>query len=232
MAAARELARYKLDLLGVQEMKWEKEGTVKAGDCIFFYRKGNENQQLGTRFFVHHRIVSAVKRVEFVSDRVSYIFLRGRWCNIIVLIVHAPSEDKSGDTKVSFYEELEQVFDHFPRDHMKILFGDFNEKVGRENICKPTIGNESLQQDSKDNGVRIVNFGTSKNLVVKSTMFPHRNIHKCTWTSPDGQTYNQIDQILIDRKWHSNIIDVRSFRGADCDIDNYLLVQMLRKDWQ
>ena len=89
------------------------------------------------------------------------------------------------------------------------------QKVGRENIFKPTIGKESLHQDSNDNGVRIVNFGTSKNLVVKSTMFPHRNIHKYTWTSPDGQSHNQIDHILIDRRWHSSIIDVRSFRGAD-----------------
>ena len=114
--------------------------------------------------------------------------------------MHAPSEDKSDDSKDSFYEELEQVFDHFPRYHMKILLGDFNAKVGRENIFKPTVGKESLHQDSNDNGVRIVNFATSKNLVVKSTMFTHRNIHKYTWTSPDGQTHNQIDHILVDRR--------------------------------
>ena len=52
---------------------------------------------------------------------------------------------------------------------MKILLGDFNAKVGREDIFKPIIGEESLHQDSNDNGVRIVNFATSKNLVVKST---------------------------------------------------------------
>ena len=80
-----------------------------------------------------------MKRVEFVSDRLSYIELRGRWRNIIVVNVHAPSEEKS-DEKDSFYEELDQVFDHFPKYHMKMLLGDFNAKVGRDNIFKPTIG--------------------------------------------------------------------------------------------
>jgi len=46
--------------------------------------------------------------------------------------------------------------------HMKMLLGDFNAKVGREKIFKPTVGQESLHQDSNDNGVRLVNFATSK----------------------------------------------------------------------
>ena len=85
--------------------------------------------------------------------------------------------------------ELEQAFNHLPKYHMKILLGDFNAKVGRENIFKPTIGQESLHQDSNDNGVRLVNFATSKNLVVNSKMFPHRNIPKYTSTFLDGKTH-------------------------------------------
>jgi hypothetical protein len=54
---------------------------------------------------------------------------------------------------------------------MKILL-DFNAKVGKEDIFKPKIGNESLHEITIDNGVRIVNFATSKNIIVKSTLFP------------------------------------------------------------
>jgi len=97
---------------------------------------------------------------------------------------------------------------------MKILLGNFNAKVGRENIFNPTIGNESLHQDSNDNGVRIVNFATSKNLVVKSTMFQHRNIYKYTQTSSDGKTLDQIDHILIETGWHSSTIDIQRYQGS------------------
>ena len=60
----------------------------------------------------------------------------------------------------------------------------------------------------------LVNFGTSKNLVFKSTMFPHRNTYKYTWTFPNGKTHNQIDHILKNRRWNSSILCVRYFRGA------------------
>ena len=90
-AAARELARYKLHLAGVQEGRWDKRGTLRAGDYNCSYGNGNENHELGSGFFVHHRIVSEVKRVQFVSDRVSYIVMSVHWCNIIVWNVHAPS---------------------------------------------------------------------------------------------------------------------------------------------
>jgi hypothetical protein len=83
---------------------------------------------------------------------------------------------KTDEVKGSFYEELERVFDKFPKYHIKILLRDFDVKVGREDIFKPTIENESLHVISNDNGVRLVIFATSKNLTVKSTMFPHRNI--------------------------------------------------------
>jgi hypothetical protein len=92
----------------------------------------------------------------------SYIILRGCWCHITVLNVHAPTEDIAADVKDSFYEELKHVFDKFPKYYLKSLLGDFNTKVGREDIFKPTIGNESLHEISNDNGVILLNSATSK----------------------------------------------------------------------
>jgi len=89
------------------------------------------------------------------------------------------------------------------------------QKWGRGNIFKPAIGNSEICY--------------KKNLFVKSNMFPHRYIHKYTWTSPVGQTHNQFDHILVDWRWHSSILDVRSFRGAGCDTDHCLLVASVRE---
>jgi hypothetical protein len=60
-------------------------------------------------------------------------------------------------------------------------------------------------------------------------MFPHRNIHKHTRTFPDGKTQGQIDHILIEMRWNSSILDIGSFRGADCNTDLYLIVANVRE---
>jgi hypothetical protein len=124
------------------QVRWKGGGTELAGEYTFCYGKGNENHELGSGVFC-----AAVKRVEFVSVRMSYLILTSRWCHIIVLNVHVPTEDKTDYVKDSFYEDLERVFDKFPKNNTKNLLGDFNAKVGREDIFKPTFGNETFARN-------------------------------------------------------------------------------------
>jgi hypothetical protein len=133
---------------------------------------------------MHKKIISAIKRGEFVSDRMSYITLRGHWCHIIVLNVRAPTQDKTNDVKNSLYEKLECVFDKFPKYHKKILLADFSAKVGRE-----LPGNESLHKISNDNGFRLVNFAhlillDFINLVILGEEYKSQSFLLCSFLHP------------------------------------------------
>jgi hypothetical protein len=83
---------------------------------------------------VYKRIISTVKRIEFFSGRMLYLMLRGHWCDIIFLIIHTPTVDKTDDVTYSFYEESEHVFIKFPKYHMKIFLQNSSTKVGSK-LC-------------------------------------------------------------------------------------------------
>jgi len=85
-----------------------------------------------------------------------------------------------------------------------LFLGVFNEKLGREDIFKPTVRNESLHENSNANVVTVVKLATSKYLIGETKIFPYRKIHTYTWTLPDGQTQNEIECFLMDGRRHSS----------------------------
>jgi hypothetical protein len=151
--------------------------------------------------------------------------LRGLFFNCSHICVRAPTEEKD-DEKDNFYEDLDQIYEECPKRDKKMIVGDLYAKIGQEEMYRPITGKYSLHTLSNDNGIRLINFACSKNMVVASTLFNHKDIHKMTWRSPDGQTFNQIDQLLIDAR--SNVMDVRTFRGANTDSYHYLLISKIR----
>ena len=104
-----------------------------------------------------------------------------------------------------------------------------NAKIGKEiQAFRGSIGSHSLHHESNDNGIRLATFALQNNLMVGGTFFPHKDVHKGTWISPDGQTINQIDHIMIRRKFRSALFDTRVYRDADCDTDHMLVVGKIR----
>jgi hypothetical protein len=170
---------------------------------------------------VHKRIISAVKRAEFVSDGMSCIILRGCWCHIIILNVRAQTDNKTDDVKDNFYEELEHVFDKFPKYHMKILLGDFIAKVDREDIFKPTVGNVSLCETSNGNGV---------------STFPHLNISQSKVQCSHIATFINMFRCFLMGKSTIRLIvccvlgeGIEVYLMSDCDTDQCLVVAKVKE---
>lgn len=105
--------------------------------------------------------------------------------------------------------------------------GDFNAKVGSTASPNRIMGLHGLGT-LNNNGERLKEICHEYRLVIGRTIFPHKNIHKYTWTSPDGPTRNQIDHICISQKWKQSLLDVRAWRGVDVQSDHILITCDLR----
>lgn len=218
-----EVEKYKVKLTALQEIRWTNTGTININETTIFYGGCTEQRQLGTGFAVHKDLVPAVKEFKDINPRMSVLTIEAQWFDISFVNVHAPTEDKSQDEKEAFYEQLESALNLIPSNRIQIVLGDLNTKVGKEKMFRQVTEGHSLHDETNDNGTKLIDFAIGNGLVIRSTMFPHKNIHKGTWRSPDGRYTNQIYHILVNSRFKNCIQDVRSIRGADSDSDHYLI---------
>ena len=122
---------------------------------------------------------------------------------------------------------MEQNINKIARSDIKIILGDFNAEVGKESINKPSTDNESLHNET-NNRIKMIQFAIPNGLNVRSTTFPHKDIHRETWYSADGRTVNQTDHVLISNRFRSAITDIRALRGPDIGSDHNLLKMNFR----
>jgi endonuclease/exonuclease/phosphatase family metal-dependent hydrolase len=110
-----------------------------------------------------------------------------------------------------------------------LLLGDFNAKLTNDNHgFQGILGQHSLHSTSNDNGERLLELCLSYNLTIGSTMFPHKDVHKYTWTHPNGVNRNQIDHVCISRTLSKSLLDVRTQRGANIGSDHELVLSKLQ----
>ena len=156
-----------------------------------------------------------------------WLRIKGKFFNYSIINAHAPTEDKFDIEKDAFYDELRNLYDACPKHDVKLIIGDLNAQIGKETIYYPTIWKEAFHQESNGNGKRLIHFAASRNMVIGTTLFQHKDIHKITWRSPDAHHFSQIDH-LIDSRHAPHLMDVRSHRCASVDSDHFLIVSRMR----
>ena len=218
-----ELNKYKIGIAALQEIRWSGSEIFDSGDFIMCYSGNKERRQFGTGFLINKKYKHLIMDFNPESERICTLRIKGVFFNTTIICVHAPTEEKEEIQKDDFYEDLERVYKKTPKHDIKIVMGDFNAKVGDEPDLRPNIGKHSLHKETNNNGWRMIDFAITKNMAISSTLFQHKRIHKETWRSPDENTANQIDHVMIDSRHATDILDVKSCRGADCDSDHYMV---------
>ncbi|WP_333765083.1 endonuclease/exonuclease/phosphatase family protein, partial [Streptomyces sp. IBSBF 2390] len=226
------LKRYKMDVTAIQEMRWEGHGLKrdKKEQLDLYYSCGDKTGLFGCGFAVRGGTREKVLDFKPVNDRICTIRIKGNFNNYSLICVYAPTDvEKDPDIKDAFYDQLDRVYESCPSYDTKLVLGDLNAQIGSEKVFEGTIGRFSLKakktretrrfvkaedNQTTDNGIRFISFAASKNMVISSTFFRHKQIHKATYIAPDGVTMAQLDHVAIDRRHATSILDVRSMRGA------------------
>lgn len=223
-----EAKRYNIDIMMLQETHL-KDSTITEIEGYILFNSGSDIRRYGTGFLVKENLKEAIRKFRPLTDRLCCIQLRAEKKNISLVNIHAPTEEKDDEEKDEYYEVLEQVYESLPRQDIKIIIGDANAKVGKEEIYKEVTGGESKHQVSNNNGERLISFATEKRMKIISTHFRRKDIHKGTWLIPGRNETNQIDHILIQQQYARLVTNVRTYRGADANSDHFLVKMRIKQ---
>ena len=226
----REMRRYKIDALGISECRWMEFGKVKTTEQEeILYSGSREKHEHGVAIILSKNAAKSLMSWKPVSERIITARLYSKYIKATIVQAYAPQNGSTDEVKDQFYEQLQSVLKDIPKHDMVIALGDFNAKIGAQMPGEEGIvGRHILEGDRTDNGARFVSACEVNNLAIVSTMFPHKDIHKQTWISPDGRTKNQIDHVTINGAFRRSVTDVRVYRAADVESDHNLLVGTIK----
>lgn len=231
----QEMDRLNIDILGISDMRWPGQGQITQGDKTVYYVGNNDTRhQYGVAIILSKDIQRTVKHCILYSDRAILLQLEARPRNINIIQVYAPTTDKSDQEIESFYDHLKSILKHVNKQEICIIMGDFNAKVGKGKQGQ-YVGDHGLGKRN-DRGDRLIQFCEEENLIISNTFFqlPARRLY--TWTAPankpDRIIRNQIDYILVNRRYKNNIKSVKTYPGADVNSDHTLLVSKFQTQFK
>ena len=171
---AREMVRYKLDVLGISECRWKGAGRMKLASGQTLIYSGNEGKcEGGVAIMMDPEAVKSLMEWTPVSKRIITARFYSKVRKVTVVQVYAPHNEREDQVKNDFYEELQETLDGCNKNDIIVVMGDLNAKVGSDNIgYEKTMGKHGLGVQN-DNGERLCNFCQLNGLVITGTLFPH-----------------------------------------------------------
>ena len=226
----KQQSKYNIDILGVSECRWTGFGRMKTqtGETIIYSGRTDGNHSHGVAIIMKKGLEKSMMSWKPISERMIKARFHSKHTNLTMIQCYAPTNESSKDEKEKFYEMLQKEVTEVPAHDMLIVAGDLNAKVGQINDGhERTMGKHGLGTRN-ENGEMFINFCGMNSLVIGGSLFPHKDIHKITWISPDRVTRNQIDHIAIRSKYRRSLHDVKARRGADVGSDHELVISKIK----
>ena len=224
---AREMRKYEIDVLGISECRWAGFGQmrVQARETLLYSGRDDDAHLSGVAMLLSRKATSCLISWSPVNDRI----ITARFNRTSIVQVYAPTNDAEEEAKDVFYEQVQNILDKIPKHNLVILMGDWNAKIGDQQDGEGgVVGCHGLHGERSENGECFVQLCTSNNVVITTTLLPHKDIHKYTWVSPDARTKNQIDNVAVCGKFKRSVLDTRTFRGANVNSDHYLVITKIK----
>jgi len=181
----------------------------------------------GTGFLLMKKIQKYVINFELHNERLCK--LKGKYNNITLMNAYAPTEGKTEEIMEQFYDNLQYMVDKVPKSDLIIILADVNPKLGKESAYHKITGKHTVHEETNRNGELLCDFAAANNMIVMTTQFQHKQIHKGTWRSPDYNSINQTDHVSVNQNKKEATDDVRSLQGPNIDCDHYLLKTTLQQ---
>ena len=219
-----------IDIIGISETHWTGQGKMELadGETIIYSGRDDNNHRQGVGILMSKNAAKAPIDWTPVNERIIQARYHSQHIKLTLIHTYAPTEDAEEQAKDEFYTRLQDVLDKRNKHDMLIVTGDMNAKVGDERQdYERVMGKHGLGRRN-DNGERLCEMCDMNELVITGTLFPHKDIHKATWVSPDGKTKNQIDHTLVNKRFRNSVDDTRAYRSADIGSDHYLVCTTIR----
>ena len=217
-----EMKRFRYDIIGISEVRWAGRGETQSGDFIWSGEENTHTRGVGLLLSIKAR--KALIGYNPISSRIITARFDAAPFKLTIIHVYAPTSSSSEEEIEAFYGDIEDALTKIHKKDVVIITGDWNAKVGCDNINWKTVMGQYGYGNRNERGERLLEFATAHNLYICNTRFQQKSNRKWTWASPDGVHKNMIDLVLIQQRWISAVINCRTFQSADISSDHSLVM--------